>query len=159
MGTKRPWCKRTKSWQKVDTVNEPQVWKHAPRMYLGAIIYQGVVFGIFGLHAAIGVLFVKSVFIDVHKHDDPSFWSSVLPVWAITMAIFGAVFLLSLAFARPGKHRLKMDLLPVRCLRCPKCFYDLSARDGSSDICPECGIIAPRHECVWLWCKLLRSRF
>jgi hypothetical protein len=158
MGDKRPWCERTKSWQKVDTVDEQQVWKHAPRMYLGLMIYLIVVFGIIGLHMAIGVLYVKWVFFDARKPTDPGFWSSVLPAWAITISIFAALYLVSLAFTCSGKHRLKQLLLPVRCQRCPKCFYELSARDRASDICSECGVVAPRRECVRLWCKLLRSR-
>ena len=42
---------------------------------------------------------------------------------------------------------------------CVFCFYDLSGRPRDVDICPECGVVAPRRECVRLWCKLLRSRF
>ena len=58
-----------------------------------------------------------------------------------------------------GKRVVARSLLPTRCQRCPKCFYDLSARPRDDDTCPECGTIAPRRECVRLWCKLLRSRF
>ncbi len=58
-----------------------------------------------------------------------------------------------------GKRLSAKRLLPVRCQRCPECFYDLSARPRDDDTCPECGMIAPRRECVRLWCKLLRSRF
>ncbi len=58
-----------------------------------------------------------------------------------------------------SKAKVKRMLLPARCHVCPQCLYDLSARPRNDDTCPECGLIAPRRECVRLWCKLLRSRF
>lgn len=58
-----------------------------------------------------------------------------------------------------GIREIKIELLSKRCHVCPQCFYDLSARLRDDDTCPECGMIAPRRECVRLWCKLLRSRF
>ncbi|MGV6814121.1 MAG: hypothetical protein ACWA5W_03815 [Phycisphaerales bacterium] len=58
-----------------------------------------------------------------------------------------------------AKARTKRLLLPARRQVCPKCLYDLSARPRDDDTCPECGLNAPRRECVRLWCKLLRSRF
>ena len=69
------------------------------------------------------------------------------------------VFFLAFVFVCIGKCRIKRSLLPARCQICPKCFYDLSARPREIDTCPECGLNAPRRECVRLWCKLLRSRF
>lgn len=58
-----------------------------------------------------------------------------------------------------GKRMLSSRILRCRGKICPNCFYDLSARPRNDDTCPECGMIAPRRECVRLWCKLLRSRF
>jgi len=40
---------------------------------------------------------------------------------------------------------------------CPACSYDLNGRDPCDDRCSECGSLAPKRECVRLWCKLLRS--
>ncbi len=69
------------------------------------------------------------------------------------------VFFLAFVFVCIGKYRIKRSLLPARCQICVHCLYDLSARPREIDTCPECGLNAPRRECVRLWCKLLRSRF
>jgi len=159
MGQRNPWCDRAATCQKIVTVTEQQTLKHSPRMYWGSWIQLVAVMAFMGLHAAIGVLFIKWAFFDNRKPDDPSFWGSVLPAWAVAISIIVAIFFFSLAFTLPGKRRMKRLLLPVRCQRCPKCLYDLSQRPREIDTCPECGVNAPRRECVRLWCKLLRSRF
>jgi hypothetical protein len=69
------------------------------------------------------------------------------------------IFLLAIGAVHIGKHRIKSRVLQTRCQLCVHCFYDLSARPRDDDTCPECGLNAPRRECVRLWCKLLRSRF
>lgn len=86
-----------------------------------------------------------------------------------TIASFKLVFLLLLALlfvascavavGYKGIRRLRKKTIPLRCQLCLHCLYDLSARPRDDDTCPECGMIAPRRECVRLWCKLLRSRF
>ena len=58
-----------------------------------------------------------------------------------------------------GKRSIARFVLPIRCQVCPKCHADFSSRSREDDHCPKCGVIAPRRECVRLWCKLLRSRF
>ncbi|PCI10684.1 hypothetical protein COB72_02825 [bacterium] len=77
------------------------------------------------------------------------------------LGVFG--FIISYPIARSTFYRgigeIKGELLSKRCQLCVHCFYDLSARPRDDDTCPECGINAPRRECVRLWCKLLRSRF
>lgn len=159
MGPKKPWCDRAATKQAIVTIDEKQTWKHAPRMFLGSWIRILAVMAFLGLHASIGALFINWAFFQVHQPDDMRFWSAVFPSWAIAMSIIVAVFLLAFTLTVPGKRRMKRALLPVRCQRCPKCFYDLSQRTRDDDICPECGVKAPRRECVRLWCKLLRSRF
>jgi len=159
MGRKKAWCKRAKAWQKIDTVNEEQAWKHAPRVFWGLMIQSMVLSGFVAMHAAFAFIYIKLFLINQRQLDDPSFLSSALPVWAIVTGLCLAAFLFSLGLTRPGKRRLKRMLLPVRCQRCPKCFYDLSHRPRDLNICPECGVISPRRECVRLWCKLLRTRF
>lgn len=159
MGKKRPWCERAESVQAIETVTVKQTWKHAPRMHWGLMIQLMVFSGFVAMHAALVVIYMKLFVIDERQPDDPGFLSSALPVWTIITGICVAVFLFSLGFTQPGKARMKRALLPIRCQRCPKCFYDLSQRTRDDEICPECGVVAPRRECVRLWCKLLRTRF
>ena len=88
--------------------------------------------------------------LDSDRLIDFLFW--LLPfsvVAALTQSAFGVI----------ARYRLSSSIMRTRGQRCPKCFYDLSARPRDDDTCPECGMIAPRRECVRLWCKLLRSRF
>lgn len=159
MGKKRPWCERATTKQDFVTVNEQQSWTHSSGMFLGGLIQLGVYAGGFGLHAALGVLLFNWTFIQDRKPEDPGFLASALPVWGIAMVLLIGAFLGSLLFSLPAKSRMKRALLPIRCQRCPKCFYDLSQRPRDDEICPECGVVAPRRECVRLWCKLLRTRF
>lgn len=159
MGQKRAWCDRAATKQAVVTIDEKQTWKQAPGMFLGSWIRLLAVIACIGLHASIGALFINWAFFEEHQPGDMGFWSAVFPSWAIAMSIIVAVFLFSFALTQPSKRRMKRALLPVRCQRCPKCFYDLSQRTCDDNICPECGVISPRRECVRLWCKLLRTRF
>ena len=127
-------------------------------MFYGALMQFVVFSGIPAIHAGLVVV----LFTNQDSGDDPnapSIWEAVLPVWGIGMLLLIGLFALSLVFTLPDKRRIKRLLLPIRCQRCPVCFYDLSARPRDDDTCPECGVIAPRRECVRLWCKLLRSRF
>ena len=83
---------------------------------------------------------------------------------AVFLIVVGAlVFLVTYPIAvatfNRGIREIKGQLLSKRCQVCVHCFYDLSARPRDIDTCPECGLNAPRRECVRLWCKLLRSRF
>lgn len=83
---------------------------------------------------------------------------------AVFLIIVGAlVFLVAYTIAHMAFYRgireIKGEVLSKRCQLCVHCFYDLSARPRNIDTCPECGLNAPRRECVRLWCKLLRSRF
>lgn len=142
----------------VEAIKDKHVWKHAPRMFWGGMLQITVYSCLFAMHIAIIIVF----FNPTYPADDqyaPAFWESAWPVWGIGMLVAAFVFLLSLSVTLPGKHRMKRLLLPVRCQRCPKCFYDLSHRPREIDTCPECGAVAPRRECVRLWCRLLRSRF
>lgn len=76
--------------------------------------------------------------------------------WGVLCFAVFCVFELVLSL---GKQRMVTMMIQSRCCRCPECFYDLSKRPRDDDTCPECGFIAPRRECVRLWCKMLRSRF
>ena len=58
-----------------------------------------------------------------------------------------------------GRQIIARRVIPSRGHMCLKCHHDLSARPRDDDTCTECGLNAPRRECVRLWCKLLRSRF
>jgi hypothetical protein len=77
--------------------------------------------------------------------------------WLLPFSIGAAI--VQSAFGALAKHQLASAIMCSHGQRCPKCFYDLSKRPRDDDVCPECGVIAPRRECVRLWCKLLRSRF
>lgn len=159
MPRKKPWCERAETRQSVETVADKHVWKHAPRMFYGGMI-QILAFSCYA--AAVAALAVVYFMPSQYPEDDPyapGFWEVSLPMLAQATVLAVIVFLLSLAISLPGKRRMKHLLLPIRCQRCPNCFYDLSLRPRNDDTCPECGILAPRRECVRLWCKLLRSRF
>ncbi len=158
MGKKKPWCERATDAQQFPFVTDKHTWAHTPRMFFGGLLQLLVLAGTMGLHVAIGVLYFNWLR-EEHEPNEPSFWGSALPVWGIGVTGLVVLFCLSLGFTLPGKRRMKSLLIPIRCQRCPKCFYDLSGRPHDEDICPECGVIAPRRECVRLWCKLLRSRF
>lgn len=159
MGSKQPWCERAKSKQAEETITDKQAWSHASRMRVGGYLQVIPFSGFMGMSAAIVMLFIIKLFKQSDDPLEPGFWEVALPIWAVGMAVSVALFLATLAITLPGKRRMKRLLLPIRCQRCPKCFYDLSRRPRTDDTCPECGVIAPRRECVRLWCKLLRSRF
>lgn len=142
--------------QRIETVNDKQTWTHSRRMLLGSMLQLMTLAGFLGLHATILMLVLRELFI---TSGSSGFWPRLVSAWGIAIGIMVLVFLLSLALTIPGKRALKKRLLPARCQRCPSCFYDLSDRPRHDNICPECGIIAPRRECVRLWCQLLRWRF
>lgn len=159
MGRKKAWSGRAKSRQAVETIGVQHVWKHSPRMFLGGCL------GILGLTCALMVVVVSifmSIYLWLDGRDDPvapNIWEVILPVVGIGVGLGGVIFVVGLGILHSGRRRMKRLLLPVRCQRCPRCFYDLSNRPRNDDICPECGVVAPRRECVRLWCRLLRSRF
>lgn len=159
MARKKPWCQRAKSRQGTETVRIKHVWSHAPRMFWGGMVQLLVFSGAVGLHASMLLLVVRDVPNASGFSDLLDFLTIALQIWGAGMGILSLAFLFSLAITLPGKQRMKRLLLPIRCHRCPKCFYDLSQRPRGDDVCPECGIVAPRRECVRLWCQLLRSRF
>jgi hypothetical protein len=158
MGKKRPWCERASRLESAETINDKQVLKHSKPMFLGTIIQIGVFSGFLGLHGALIALFIFGLGEEKSPYD-PGFFVVAVPMWFQWVGILIGVFLLSLTFTLPARRVLKQRLIPIRCQRCPKCFYNLSKRPRDDDVCPECGVIAPRRECVRLWCKLLRSRF
>ena len=155
---RRPWSERAKNRQAVETVKVQHVWKHAPRMFWGGILQIMSIAGYGVVWMSVGIVYLLTQY----PADDPyasPFWESARPVVTIATGACLALYFISLAFTLPGKDRMKQALIPTRCQRCPKCFYDLTARPRGDDICPECGVVAPRRECVRLWCRLLRSRF
>lgn len=159
MGRKKPWCFRTETRQSTETVEDKHVWKHAPRMFYGWLLEVGGICSAFASILVVNLLHVRDW---IENGDDPyrpSYWEVAAPMIAKWVSIGLGLFILGLVISLPGKRRMKRLLLPVRCQRCPRCFYDLSSRLRHDDICPECGVVAPRRECVRLWCRLLRSRF
>ncbi len=156
MARKRPWSSRANSKQPIETVTEQQTWKHSVWLSFGWLVKLIPASGFVGLHAAIIVLFFHWMFFETRDPNDPGFFASAWKIWleASVSCIF--MFLIASLIDRAMKARLGKRLIPVRCHRCPKCFYDLSARASGDDTCPECGVTAPRRECVRLWCKALR---
>ncbi len=159
MGKKKPWCERAKSRQEEETIKDKHVWKRTPRMFWGGFLE---VLGFTSALMVIAVVLLMSIRMWVRDRDDPlapGIWEVAFPVGAIGVGICGVIFIAGLWLSLSGKRWMKRQLLPVRCQRCPKCLYDLSNRPRTEGLCPECGVIAPRRECVRLWCKLLRTRF
>ncbi|MBL4698424.1 MAG: hypothetical protein JKX70_06290 [Phycisphaerales bacterium] len=157
MGLKIPWSERAESvdlWIGMD-VSVPKLG----RRYCAALNLSHK-FSIC-VNIAVG-LFAGSIALAVFAN---SFATTLdLAFLALDMFVLGLLgFIITyplahMAFYR-GIREIKGELLSKRCQLCVHCFYDLSARPREIDTCPECGTIAPRRECVRLWCKLLRSRF
>ena len=156
MARKRPWSSRANSKQPVETVTEQQIWKHSAWLGYGWLLKLIPVAGFLGLHAAIIMLFLNRTFFQTRDPNAPGFFESVWRMWLGVSVICTSVFLIAIVIDGAVKARLRKLLVPARCQRCPGCFYDLSARARSEDTCPECGLRAPRRECVRLWCKALR---
>ncbi|MBL4810103.1 MAG: hypothetical protein JKY43_08645 [Phycisphaerales bacterium] len=57
-----------------------------------------------------------------------------------------------------GRKKVSRAVIRTRGNLCLNCAYDLRGRALNDHVCPECGKISPRRECVRLWAKLLRSR-
>ncbi len=159
MSKRRPWCERAKSLQANETVTSKDVWKHSHRMFWGGLIQAVTITS----YASVWCVLLYLHFGPHNQLEDdlyaPGFWEIAFPILAIATAIFIFSLLIGFGLTLPGKAKMKRILLPGRCQSCPKCLYDLSARPRDDDTCPECGLNAPRRECVRLWCKLLRSRF
>lgn len=159
MGKKKPWSIRVGSGQLKPTVDEGDTWKHVPLMYWAGWLC------LVSCISAFIVVFVN-VFFAVRKlispsgdPNEPGILEVALPVVGIGVGVCAVTFMLGLFILQWQRQKMKQHLLPARCHRCPKCFYDLSNRPRNDDTCPECGVVAPRRECVRLWCKLLRTRF
>ena len=159
MGKKRPWCERVESKQQELTVEDKDVWSHTPVMFWGGILC------LISFTSSITVivvnvfLFVRDLIKESSDPLDPGFFEVALPIIGIGVGACVIAFALGFSLSYWQRQRVKRRLITIRCQRCPKCFYDLSNRPHDDEICPECGVIAPRRECVRLWCKLLRSPF
>ncbi len=159
MGRKKPRCHRTECMSATSELKESDIWKHARLLFWGGTLQSFAVSGFSaGTIVLVFMFFMPSRYLDDDPHA-PGYWEVALPVWGVLMGICFIPFIVAVIMNKRGKTIIKRDLFPARCQRCPKCFYDLSARPREIDICPECGTIASRRECVRLWCKLLRSRF
>lgn len=147
IGKKKPWCIRTESRS-----DRLVVCKQVKILYLSLILKKSAA----GLTLIYGALTLSiAVYDEVTSWGD--FWETLnsgigfvyfsLVIWLVGECIYALCH-----------RRAKRMLLPARCQICPKCLYDLSARARDIDTCPECGVIAPRCECIRLWCKLLRTK-
>ena len=156
---RKTWSDRATCVHDNSELKEFDVWKHSRWLFWGFIIQLLSFSGFVGGTIAIAMLyFMPSQYPDDDLYA-PGYWEVALPVWGTVVGLSLIPFIVSVIINRRGKTIVKRDLLPARCHVCAKCFYDLSARPRDKDICPECGMNAPRRECVRLWCKLLRSRF
>ena len=161
MGRKRPWSQRAKSRQPVETIEAKHAWKHATSM-----VCAGMMLIMTLVCTAIAVLmwFVLSLLFWYRSRDEsfaPGLWEHLTPpfIFVLLFAALALIGCISYAIFILSKRRLKPHLIPIRCHRCPVCFYDLSSQPRTQDICPECGTIAPRRECIRIWCQILRSSF
>ena len=155
MRRKKPWCKRAKPRGISHLVTVGSIHRrHCRTAGIVSVVYYcvpyammmiflmllfGILLGILGFSASASVAYFKLV---------------VFMFFSVVLAN-----LCGIAVGYQEKKYLKKMVLPSRCQLCLHCLYDLSARPRNDDTCPECGAVAPRRECVRLWCKLLRSRF
>ncbi|MEM9373641.1 MAG: hypothetical protein AAGA55_08345 [Planctomycetota bacterium] len=89
----------------------------------------------------------------------PSFLSvlfSAVSGYLIAATFIGVIT--GLVLIPVARTQVRGRVIETRAHMCPKCAYDLTARQPDDHTCPECGLVCPRRECVRLWCKLLRSR-
>jgi hypothetical protein len=148
MARKKPWCLRADvKWDHLETSSRVKI------LYMSFVLRESakILSLIYGT-----IIFSMAVYNEVTSWGD--FWDTLrsdigLLYYSLAMW-FVAVCMVAL-----GRRWAKRLVLPARCQICPNCFYDLSARPREIDTCPECGLNAPRRECVRLWCNLLRSRF
>ena len=148
MGRKKPWCLRTKA-------QSDHVKVCMDIFALRLVLLIKVVF--MSLTLIYGTLHISfAVYEELTGWGD--FWESLdSGLWLIYFTL--ACWVVAVCVTAAWRLKAKRLLLPARCQVCPNCLYDLSARPCDDDTCPECGLNAPRRECVRLWCKLLRSRF
>ena len=155
MGTPSPWSERAKPRSVTPNLTVSQIRRrHSLVMRWGDRVLffttQAIVFalGLAGFILLIGIMGGTLGWV-----------MAMVELFVFYLLLILPVFFLAVVFVCIGKYRIKRILLPARCQICVHCFYNLSARPREIDTCPECGTIAPRRECVRLWCKLLRSRF
>lgn len=72
--------------------------------------------------------------------------------------LFFVLMLTRYLLKRTLKSSLRRKIIQTRGQMCYFCRYDLSSRERDDHLCPECGQIVPRRECVRVWCRFLRSR-
>jgi len=159
MARRRPWCNRALCTHERIEQKGSQLWVRSRLIDIGFWI---LLMTLCGFASAMVALFDAALSPSQQFAKDdplaPGFWEVTFPIMGIVVLVSAALFAIGTLIRWLGVKRLKGLLIPVRCQRCPKCFYDLSARSRTDDICPECGSYTPRRECVRLWCKLLRSR-
>ena len=159
MGRKQSWSKRSRNRKGVN-VPERARWNRTSIVYdTGLMFLLVVMYPSLGL-ALWGVV-NHYIYVYPYTHACTLIWptSDLNDVRYVLIWVTLPSLLIGNFLCWVGKGLVAKCLLPVRCQRCPKCFGDISVRSRDDETCPECGMIAPRRECVQLWCKLLRSRF
>jgi hypothetical protein len=150
---RRRWSSRIKPDLDLDLMSHHQLCIRTNRLLrFGSRleISAGVIGGVFLLSVPLLLLPIPDT--------GPGYWFVVCLIsFTFFYASFGA--LLSQLFLSRGRRQIKHSLIQARCHRCVFCFYDLSGRPRTDVHCPECGEVAPRRECVRIWCKLLRTRY
>lgn len=155
----RPWCKRALCTHKQIEEKGSLLFASSKLIEFGFWIIMMAICGFVSAVVAIVVVAISpSSQFDKDDPLAPGFIEVALPVFGMAVGLSVVGLTVGFVVRWIGVRRIKGYLIPIRCQRCPKCFYDLSARIRNEDTCPECGIYAPRRECVRLWCKLLRSR-
>ncbi len=155
---KKPWSLRAKSNQSVETIFVKNTWDHAKCIANGRLLK---VMSLYGSLALLILSIWSSLKRWIDGRDDPNapnFWEDSFPLLGIGLCLIVLWCVVGIFISLIGKSALKPKLIPIRYQRCPKCFYDLSGRPHDDETCPECGICAPRRECVRLWCRLMRAK-
>jgi hypothetical protein len=145
---KKPWCTRADSQR-----DRLVISKYVQFMYMSLALRKS---------AATLALIYGVLILSMGAYEEVSSWGDFresISSGIGPLCISISLWLISASLVELCKRRRMRLVLLARCQTCPMCFYDLSKRPRDDDVCPECGVIAPRRECVRLWCKLLRSRF
>lgn len=151
--TRRRWCRRAKVGSVKPSVKRANVRTISKCYFVGWLIlnwwYLAFV-GYFGfLHLTIRTA--------VKAESDQLNQVVMDNALAYLYGFYVIVLMVPLAFLLVciGRKKISRAVVRTRGHMCLNCGYDLRQRNADDHICPECGKVSPRRECVRLWCKRL----
>ncbi len=149
--TRRRWCKRARVGSVKPTAKRANVRSISMCYFLGRLILNWWCFLIVGY---IGFLLLT---LQIAVKAESEQFNHVVMDHAISyLYSFYAIFLMvpvGFLLVCVGKKQVSRAVVRTRGQMCLSCGFDLNHRDRYEHICPECGKISPRRECVRLWCK------